>query len=284
MTYKEHKYFEPLEDNHIIWRYMDFTKFIDLINKKKLFFCRIDKLQDKFEGSTTNSNLINAENNMYKGLQNYNMPLDTQENCVKGRQLFNKYLHEIWVRKSNFVNCWHINEIESSAMWDVYCGRGNGIAIKSTFGRLKRAFDKFEKNVYIGKVNYDIDYIDPNNQGISEKNLFNYVLNKQKFFEYENELRCVISKKIEVFKNVEIIELSPENMAKKFAEIKEIPIDQGIYADIDLNLLIEKIVISPHSEKWFKKILESESESILDKFEIDKNKLEHSKIARKALY
>ena len=42
---------KTMEDSPI-WRYMDFTKYVDLISTKELFFCRSDLLGDPFEGSS----------------------------------------------------------------------------------------------------------------------------------------------------------------------------------------------------------------------------------------
>lgn len=50
--YKEHPVFQqPNNENIKIWRYMDFTKFMSLLDTKKLFFTRADKFEDPFEGS-----------------------------------------------------------------------------------------------------------------------------------------------------------------------------------------------------------------------------------------
>jgi hypothetical protein len=40
-----------------IWRYVDFAKFLSLIMSESLFFCRIDKLDDPFEGYYTYQDL-----------------------------------------------------------------------------------------------------------------------------------------------------------------------------------------------------------------------------------
>ncbi|MEG1313701.1 MAG: hypothetical protein RSD40_05245, partial [Bacilli bacterium] len=39
-----------LDNNTKIWRYMDFTKFLDLIINRKLYFRRIDLFEDPYEG------------------------------------------------------------------------------------------------------------------------------------------------------------------------------------------------------------------------------------------
>ena len=49
--YKEHVAFDMPEDDRKIWRYMDLTKFVDIISRKKLYFPTADKLGDPFEGS-----------------------------------------------------------------------------------------------------------------------------------------------------------------------------------------------------------------------------------------
>lgn len=73
-------------------------------------------------------------------------------------------------------------------MWELYVRAGEGIAVQSTFDRLKRAFAFTDQGIYIGKVRY-IDYrrekVLPNNSTIAP------VFYKRKSFEHERELRCV---------------------------------------------------------------------------------------------
>ena len=54
--YEEHPVFNPPPDDAILWRYMDFTKFVSLLEKQALFFARADKLGDSFEGSLSQVN------------------------------------------------------------------------------------------------------------------------------------------------------------------------------------------------------------------------------------
>ena len=48
----------PQDENAKIWRYMDFTKFVNLLDTSKLFFPRADKLGDPFEGSFPRGNVM----------------------------------------------------------------------------------------------------------------------------------------------------------------------------------------------------------------------------------
>jgi len=47
-------YFPP--EDQIISKYFDLTKFLSLLSRKALFFCRLDKLEDQFEGLTPQIN------------------------------------------------------------------------------------------------------------------------------------------------------------------------------------------------------------------------------------
>ena len=54
--YKEHRVFNPPESDAVLWKYMNFTKFVSLLEKQALFFARADKLGDPFEGSFSKAN------------------------------------------------------------------------------------------------------------------------------------------------------------------------------------------------------------------------------------
>ena len=49
--YQAYKDFKIPPRNQVLWRYLDFTKFVALLDTKALFFARIDKLEDRFEGT-----------------------------------------------------------------------------------------------------------------------------------------------------------------------------------------------------------------------------------------
>jgi hypothetical protein len=56
------------------------------------------------------------------------------------------------------VSCWHCNDGESAAMWDLYATRDSGIAIQSTFERLCDSFSHAAEPQLIGLVRYT-DYL-----------------------------------------------------------------------------------------------------------------------------
>ena len=51
--YEEHPACTSPPPNAILWRYMDFMKYVSLLDRKALFFGRVDKLGDPFEGFYT---------------------------------------------------------------------------------------------------------------------------------------------------------------------------------------------------------------------------------------
>jgi hypothetical protein len=46
---------EPL-DYTTIWQYMDFTKLVSILERKELFFARVDRVDDPYEGTIPNFN------------------------------------------------------------------------------------------------------------------------------------------------------------------------------------------------------------------------------------
>jgi hypothetical protein len=91
---------------------MDMSKFISLLRARALFFCRSDLFDDKFEGSYPKGSALETLLAQLQTEQASNpsledrVPRNQQGICV--RQQF---------RESVLVNCWHINDDESAAMW-----------------------------------------------------------------------------------------------------------------------------------------------------------------------
>ena len=85
MPYKEHSELAiPDNPDAKIWRYLDFTKFLSMLEDRSLYFCRLDILAeiDPYEGLYTNLN-ARSENVSYsdyseefwekKGIENEKM-------------------------------------------------------------------------------------------------------------------------------------------------------------------------------------------------------------------
>jgi hypothetical protein len=131
---------------------MDFWKFDYLLNRKCLFFSRIDDFDDFFEGRSS------------KDLH----------------KLFKMY------KERTYANCWHQNDYESNLMWKVYSKDSEGIAIQSSFNRLCRCFRDSKIDQYIGKVTYDNSALKP------EDSTPIPFFRKKKEFESEKEIRAIV--------------------------------------------------------------------------------------------
>lgn len=267
--YKEHYVFtQPDDENAIIWRYMDFTKFISLLDKSALFFCRADKLGDPFEGSYTEANVGKLGNEQEQFFES----IDDKEAVSQIKEMRHKSESRIRLQMSRFtfINCWHLGKYESAAMWRLYLRSNEGVAIKSTFQRLRDCFCDEEREIYIGLV----DYVDYEHYEWPVNNYFYPFLHKRKSFEYEKELRAIIGE----FSRVKEVEIRP-GVKIHTTNPSRPPFRNGIYAEVDLTILIEEILIAPTSPKWLFEL----AQSAVRKYGLDK-KLKHSVLGAKALF
>lgn len=219
--YIEHSLFEPPKHKAKIWRYLDFTKYLSLIENRALFFCRSDKLPDPFEGSIPYKNHILREEQL-DDLKDNKIPQDISTSFE-------------YLKKYMFINCWTISSVESAAMWKLYLRSNEGIAIQSTFDRLTACFDNCDKMIRIGKVKY-LDYQE---EQMPLDSRFQLYLHKRKSFQHEHELRAIHYDAESLSNNTEIID--------------------GILMPVNLDILIEKIYVAPEAPFWFKKLVESVS-------------------------
>ena len=228
--YEEHPLFEkPDDENATIWRYLEFTKFVSLLDRRALFFARADKMPDPFEGSYSKAN-VKLRRGLYKDLPKE--ALDRMLGSVAG---FSRK-----IRRFTLLNCWHISDNESAAMWRLYLKSDEGVAIRSTFRRLADSLKVcVDHKVYIGKVKY-IDY---ETDWLPEGNTFYPFLHKRRSFEHERELRAVIQK-LPIVEGVGIDLAQPSP-------------DAGAYVPVDVDLLLETVFVSPAAPPWFHELVSS---------------------------
>ncbi len=150
-----------------------------MLSHNALHFSRADLFTDKWEGAVPDL--------IFQKLKD-NLSADDNENTKK----FIKKLKEL-----TFINCWHINEFESAAMWDLYGSSDGTIAIESDFKTLNEIFSKInESNILnISSIKFEvnpIEYIEYNEKRnflITPSTIFFY---KRKSFEHEKELRIIL--------------------------------------------------------------------------------------------
>ena len=150
--YKSYSFIKSPTDNTKIWQYMDLSEFIHLLYSKSLFFCNTKKFGDPFEGSLP---LLNNILNKQKEYQSTKKLLENKKkfkNVIKSQPI-TKWNYQGWKNRV-LVNCWHMNNSESAAMWNSYSYRNSGIALQSTFKRLKNSIKSCKEEIIIGEVQY----------------------------------------------------------------------------------------------------------------------------------
>ncbi len=166
MFSENHKLHIPSDDT-IIWKYLDLSKFLDLLLSERMFMARSDKFEDQYEGT-------------------FSEP--TYEEIKKLLADNPDYLDAYKSKRKNIViSSWHANSYESYAMWQVFTKNNEGLAIQSTIGHLKKSLIEPKVKQYIGEVNY-IDY---KKEHIPFDDDFFPFLFKRKSFQYENEIRVI---------------------------------------------------------------------------------------------
>ncbi len=158
----------PENSDTIVWKYLDLSKFLDLLISRKLFMSRSDKFEDQYEGTFSEPT--------YEEIKKL---------AANNPEFLSYYKSH---REKVVVSSWHINEYESFAMWQIFTQNSEGLAIQSTIGRLQKALE-VEKDFkqYIGEVNY-IDY---KKEYIPFDDMFFPFLFKRKSFQYEREVRIL---------------------------------------------------------------------------------------------
>ena len=158
----------PENPNTIVWKYLDLSKFLDLLMSEKLFMSRSDKFEDQYEGTFSEPT--------------YGEIKKIAENNPEFLHYYKSH------REKVAISSWHINEYESFAMWQIFTQNSEGLAIQSTIGRLQKAVILEKKyDQYIGEVNY-IDY---KKEHIPFDDMFFPFLYKRKSFQYEREVRIL---------------------------------------------------------------------------------------------
>ena len=215
--YDKHPCFVTPDDKTLIWRYINFSKFVSLLESSTLFFPSALKLaeDDPYEGSCARGNL------------EFDKLIKSEQ---KIRQQYRTAVKDI--RKGVYINSWYVNEHESAAMWKCYAVHKDGVAIQSTVERFKKAISNDPTQIFIGMIGYtDYDI-----SAVPEGNVFYNFLHKRKSFEHESELRAI-------------------TMGKDFDQTRGLP--AGVGVSINVDILIEKILIAPTAPEWIKELAEA---------------------------
>lgn len=196
----------------LVWRYMNTDKFVDLIQKERLYLTHASYFEDKLEGLPTN--------------------MELKEWHVEDMHAGSHSNKEYWLSKNQFyISGWHKNNYDSYAMWRLYAGRYEGVAIQTTYHDLLNCALTPHNDLIIGAVNYVDFYSDHHDAECLSNNEVERYMRKDLSFQYENEVR--------------IIKVLPQS---------KVPVAR-VYIEVAIEKLIRKIYVNPYAPSWYYKTI-----------------------------
>lgn len=206
-------------DDPTLWRYVDLAKLIDMLETNQLFFNRLDKFEDPYEGVMSPAKV------------NYVRSYSTIDTAV-----FNRFMMQSNsdTQRNIYANCWFKSEYESAAMWELYLASSEGVAVKTSFNNLRTVLDGATCNgaayasvaIHLTQVEY-IDY----EKEFTADGWDSITTHKRLSFAHEQELRAVM--------------LNHENAAALRLS------DPFARVDVSMQQLIQAIHICPTAAPWF---------------------------------
>ena len=151
-----------------------------------------------------------------------------------------------------------MNEYESAAMWKLYLKSDEGIAIQSTYARLKKSLIDDEK-IFLGIVKY-IDY---DTEYINAGNILESFVHKRKSFAHEQEVRALVSK---------------WPTGDGGIDFTQETIEHGLQIKIDIETLIERVYVAPSAPAWFADLVTAVISKYGYNFEVVHSKLNENPV------
>jgi hypothetical protein len=228
-----------------IWRYVDITSLVVMLDRRRLHFPLLSALGDPWEGAPAVADLLDP---------GQHAELDQKESIRRVKALQNKFAAR---RDRVAASCWYLAEAESAAMWDLYAARGRGIALQTTVGALRDSLDP-ARDVWLGRVRYD-DYQEKTD---SDADNLSHAFRKREAYAHENEVRFVTELSDD---EVEYIahcrEYSGHHWGVVYSDDPSKPelasmrdfrgaSPEGLALPIDPNSVIKRVVLAPSTPAW----------------------------------
>lgn len=194
----------------ILRRYMDLPKLLDLLHSRELYFRRADGFSDRLEGALFPSLRTSMDKVHADGTANYNAD-----------DFYRR------ARIGNYVSCWTMSGKDSMALWQLYGGVRNSVAITTTVERIVKTAFSWGRSVHIYRVRY-IDHMKMKNYIIG--NFMDVLQFKHNAYKYEKELRVIVPQQHDTW------EANPIAI--------RLPVEK-------LDELIRSVVVAPEAENEF---------------------------------
>lgn len=266
MPISDHPSFDRPPVTVKLWRYTDLPKFVDLLTSGRLWLTNAEVLavDDPYEGLP---GVVRFPHRMWRRIEEVPTALRLQilQHCSRGadgtpeaafRSWFMReeqycILTQAWHR-AFYVNCWHAADHESVAMWKIYGAPGAGVAILTNGGRLATALASNNESLHFGAVHY----MDPNSFEIGTPNVFDTLTRKRASYAYEQEARLVHRRTGGSHDPLANFAWNEETMRFDNLVDDTTAITPGISFECALDVLIERVIISPFAPLWYVPMIE----------------------------
>lgn len=230
-----------------LWRYIDFSQFISLIESQELWLSSVANFFDPFEGALSEAAVQDLANRLPDGIAEPERIVRVQYDAL---------------RYMTYANCWHCRDRESGAMWQLYRGKGKEVAIRTTLTDLLDSLPG-SQDLTTGCVEYE-DYDTMSDFAANRVSPF---FHKRPSFSHEHEYRIVLSE-------FEVADGAPLN-SKYIAKIdSETP--EGKTVPVDPDQLIQEVIVSPVAGGWLVPLLED----VFDTYGLDGVTIRQSNISK----
>jgi len=209
-----------IQARQVLWRYMDFPRFVAMLEYGGLFFSKSEKMEDGLEGALSRPTRKNLER-LHAELRRCGV-----DRNFSGREIVQT------LRRCISISSWHANEHESAAMWKLYAASEQAIAIRTSYRQLHLALSSSKSIALVAPVRY-ISY---QNDNVLFDSIYAPFLYKERSFEFENECRGLIA-------DMEILKSRNPAAAATMGE--------GAWVKVDLEALVNGIFIAPDAERWY---------------------------------
>jgi hypothetical protein len=213
-------------DETPLWRYLDFPRFMSLLDSATIWFARADTFTDHYELGVPAADLsaaragagqVLADPQLREGIMRFLADVTgLSREGLAG--LPDGEVAELLLSHAGqalYISCWQEDEDESAGMWDSYAPGGSG-----------------DRDVFLGRV----CYLDYQAGSWGPFHWFAPAFHKRRIFRHEQEVRAVI------------VWPSYRDLADGMADITPAA---GIPVPVDLTRLIQHIVIAPTASSWF---------------------------------
>jgi hypothetical protein len=246
----------PVRDDVTLWRYLSYEKFESLLVDKGLFFCRLDKFSDPFEGSVPTREVEFRINEAKKYASRFNLEFSLEKDDKPIADMHRRS------KRTTIANCWQINNNESDAMWQLYLKDNEGVAIQTHLSNMISLMDPIDDMVFPSKVRY-IDYdkdiwYDATEYPVRDYNFLTPFVHKRVEYEHENEFRF-------------FIEVKDAEQNEEYWDSQ--PILNGKIIKLNVNKLVEKVLFAPTADAKVKEKLERLATENGSKFNFEDSKL-----------